>query len=513
MRPRVMLVASEAIPLVKTGGLADVITSLAAALREKNIDASILMPGYPSALDGATGLDKVATLDDLPGGPARLHQGFIPDSDIPVFLLETASFHARSGNPYMDANDKDYADNALSFAAFSHAAVRICAGRTPLAVPHVVHANDWHTGLIPLLLRTNNVKQVGSILTIHNLAFQGNFPIELGPALGIPADMLNPDGIELWGKLSFLKAGIQYADRISIVSESYAREVLTPQFGNGLEGVLNHRKQALAPISNGVDMELWNPAKDPLIARHFSRRSLRNKNFCKQDLLKMFNLPVDPFAPLLALGSRITHQKMADVALAALPAILDKYPRVQVVVLGRGDHVYENGFKELARCYPGRLGVYIGYDERRAHALHAGADMLLHGTRFEPYGLTPIYSMRYGTIPIVSRVGGLIDTIIDPGSGGTGSTLCKGANGILFEGEQTEDMIAAVDRAFALFGNSDEWLAMQRNAMSGDFSWNGPAQKYIALYAEIASATAKPLFLNVLSSKPSEVPTLAVARR
>ncbi|MEO6353778.1 MAG: glycogen synthase GlgA [Burkholderiaceae bacterium] len=510
LRPRVLLVASEAIPLVKTGGLADVISALAAALREKNIDVSIFMPGYPSAFEAATGLVKVAALDDLPGGQAFLHQGYIPESDIPVILLESESFRARSGNPYVDANGDEYSDNAVSFATFSHAAVRICAGRTPLAAPHVVHLNDWHAGLIPLLLRTNDIRQVGSVLTIHNLAFQGNFPIEIGFALGIPDSMLNPDGIELWGKLSFLKAGIQYADRISIVSKSYMKEVLTPQFGNGLDGLLNHRRQAIVAIPNGIDTKVWNPAKDPLIARHFSRRSLRNKNFCKQDLLKIFNLTADPFAPLLALGSRIVHQKMADVALAALPVIFEKYPRLQVAVLGRGDHGYENGFLELAQRYPGRLGVHIGYDERRAHALHAGADMLLHGTRFEPYGLTPIYAMRYGTIPIASKVGGLIDTIIDPGAS---SPVCKGANGILFEGEQTTDMIAAVDRAFTIFGNSGDWLSMQHNAMSGDFSWNDPVRKYIEMYAEIASASAKPLFAGALSDTIGHLPDAAVAQR
>jgi starch synthase len=508
LRPRVLLVATEAIPLIKTGGLADVITALTAALREKNIDASILMPGYPAALESATALAKVATLDDLPGGPACLYQGVIADKNIPVLLLDTESFRARTGNPYVDADGKEYADNASSFAALAHAAVRICAGRTPLPAPHVVHANDWHAGLIPLLLRAHDIKQVASVLTIHNLAFQGNYPIGLGPSLGIPDSVLNADGIEFWGNLSFLKAGILYADRISIVSDSYAKEVLTPQFGNGLDGTLNHRKEAIVPICNGVDVDVWNPAKDPLIARRFSHDTLRNKNVCKRDLLQMFNLPADPFAPLLALGSRITHQKMADVALTALPDILEKHARLQVVVLGCGDHGYENGFIELARRYPDRIGVHIGYDERRAHALHAGADMLLHGTRFEPYGLTPIYSMLYGTIPIASRVGGMIDTIVDAG---TGSVPDKGANGILFDGEQPADMIAAVDRAFRIFSNSDDWLAMQRNAMSGDFSWNDPAQKYVEMYTGIAPASAKPLFMNTLPVKADEMQNAAVA--
>jgi starch synthase len=508
LRPRVLLVASEAIPLVKTGGLADVITALTAALRGKNIDASILMPGYPSALNTATRLAKATELADLPGGPACLYQGYIPDSEIPVLLLDTENFRARSANPYVDADGNEYADNASSFAALAHAAVRICAGGTPLPPPHVVHANDWHAGLIPLLLHANNITQVGSVLTVHNLAFQGNYPLALGPSLGIPEQMLTPDGIEFWGNLSFLKAGIQYADRISIVSDSYAREVLTPQFGNGLDGTLNQRKEAIVPIPNGVDVEMWNPAKDPLIARQFSRATLRNKNFCKQHLLKMFDLPADPFAPLLALGSRITHQKMADVALAALPAILDKHARLQVVVLGCGDHAYEKGYMELAQQYPARVGVHIGYDEQLAHALHAGADMLLHGTRFEPYGLTPIYSMLYGTIPIASRVGGMIDTIVDAGTEGAPR---RGATGILFDGDQAVDMIAAVDRAFTIFGNADDWLMMQRNAMSGDFSWNDPARKYVELYMTVAPAPAQPLFANALEDNSVEATDVAVA--
>lgn len=508
LRPRVLLVASEAIPLVKTGGLADVITALALALRQHSIEANILMPGYPSALERATELTEVAMFDDLPGGPACLYQGRIPGNNIPVLLLDNQGFRARTVNPYVAADGSEYPDNALNFAALAHAAVRISAGRTPLAVPHVVHAHDWHAGLVPLLLRRNGIEQVGSVLTIHNLAFQGNYPVELAASLGLPADTLSADGIEFWGKLSFLKAGIQYADRISIVSQSYAREVLTPRFGHGLDGTLIQRQQAIVPIPNGVDTTIWNPAKDPLIARSYSRRTLRNKHFCKQDLLKLFNLPASPFAPLLALGSRITHQKMADVALAALPVILEKHPRLQVAILGRGDHAYENGFMELARNYPSRVGVHIGYDERRAHALHAGADMLLHGTRFEPYGLTPIYSMLYGTIPIASRVGGLIDTIVDTG---TESTPCKRANGILFDGEQPADMIAAVERAFAIFGHADDWMMMQRNAMGGNFSWNEPVRKYVEMYMDVIPAPLKSLFADTGAAQSVDMENVAVA--
>jgi starch synthase len=245
-----------------------------------------------------------------------------------------------------------------------------------------------------------------------------------------------------------------------------------------------------------------------LITASFSSSDLRNKAACKHELQRSFRMAAVPDAPLLALGSRITHQKMADVALAALPALLDSHPRLQVAVLGCGEHEYEKGFVELGRRYPGRMGVYIGYDERRAHALHAGADMLLHGTRFEPFGLTPIYSMRYGTIPIVSRVGGMIDTIADAGMKGKPA---KGACGVLFDGEQPSDMIAAVKRTLELFDCHEEWLALQRNAMSGNFSWDAPARKYIDMYADIVPAAVKQLFAEAMPVEAEYPLTLNIA--
>lgn len=508
LRPRILLVASEAIPLIKTGGLADVISSMALALRKRDVDVHLLLPGYPAAMAGAARLTALASFDDLPGGPGCIYRGEIADSGIPVLLLETEGFSRRTGNPYVDDEGCEYPDNATSFAALAHAAVRICEGRTALPVPHVVHANDWHAALIPVLLHLAGVNEVASVLTIHNLAFQGNYPLELAPSLGIPESMLGADGIEFWGKLSFLKAGIRHADRISIVSESYAKEVLTPRFGCGLEGILQDRQDAIVPIPNGIDVDSWNPAKDALITAHFSANDMRNKTVCRHELLNLFGLPVGLSGPVLALGSRITHQKMADVVLDALPAILDRNPRMQAVVLGQGDHDFERGFLGLAERYPGRLGVHIGYDERYAHALHAGADMLLHGTRFEPFGLTPIYAMRYGTIPIASRVGGLIDTIVDAG---VQELVPRGANGLLFDGEQVEDMVAAVDRAVALYGDNDAWESLQRNAMSGDFSWDGPARRYIAMYREAAPSVA-----HLFTDKPPQDddqawPALAIA--
>jgi starch synthase len=491
LNARVLIVASEAVPLIKTGGLADVITSLARTLRMRGVEATILMPGYPAAVARVGALQEAGFLPDLPGGAGQLLQGRIPDSEVPVLLLRTEGFDRRAANPYVDSAGVEFPDNALCFGALGHAAVAICAGKTSLPPPHVVHANDWHAGLIPALMRLAGITDIGTLLTIHNLAFQGNYAMEHASALGIPTDMQSSDGCEFWGRLSFLKTGIRYASRISTVSHSYAAEILTPRFGHGMDGLLNARRADLRAIRNGVDTATWDPSTDPLIARQFSLLDLRGKSLCKRELQSLFGLPVDPFAPVLAVGSRITHQKMADVAQASLPAVLQRFTRAQVVILGCGDHAYEAGFALLSKHFPGRVGVHIGYDEQRAHALHAGADMLLHGSRFEPFGLTPLYSMRYGTIPIASRVGGIIDTVVDAGLAGAPS---RQASGILFDGEDADSMTAAVTRAFELYENPSLWHAIQCNAMAADFSWRQPAKEYIALYKEVAADAAKALF-------------------
>ncbi|WP_413456712.1 glycogen synthase GlgA [Herbaspirillum huttiense] len=488
MQARVLLVSSEAVPLVKTGGLADVITALAVSLRKVGIDASILMPAYPEAVRNLGDTVQIGLKHGLPGGAGRLLRGTIPGTDVPALLLDTARFRQRGANPYVDTDGVEFSDNALCFADLSHAAVAICAGETSLPVPHVVHANDWHAGLIPCLLKLRGLDHVGTMLTIHNLAFQGNFALESAEQIGIPQHLLTGDGVEYWGKLSFLKAGIRFSDCVSTVSKNYAHEIMTPRFGCGMDGILSFRKLDLRAIPNAIDAELWNPADDPLIARNFSVGNMKGKAACKRDLQKLFGLPVDPFAPVMGLGSRISHQKMADVVIEALPGIMARHPRLQVVILGCGDHDYEAAFLELAERYRGRIAVHIGYDERRAHALHAGSDMLLHPTRFEPFGLTPLYAMRYGAVPIGSRVGGLVDTVCDA------DLDPQHATGVLFEGETAADMQHAVARAFALYSDTERWQSVQRNAMSIDCDWAGPTRAYIEAYAHVADMAVRPLF-------------------
>jgi starch synthase len=504
----VLLVASEAVPLAKTGGLGDMVSAYAVALREAGVDAAILIPAYPKALQMVEGLQKVASVTALPGGDGALYRGRMPDTGVPVILLRMDHLYAREGL-YQDAKGRDYEDNAIRFASLSAAAVKIAEGVRGFKKPDIVHAHDWHSGLTPLLMKQAGV-HAKSVFTIHNLAFQGNYSLSLGAALNVPAKWLvpaltEPKSIEFYGALSLMKAGIVHADHVATVSETYAREILTPRFGHLMEGVLQSCAGKLSGIINGIDMTTWDPKTDPQIARHYCFDDMRGKHACKRELQQMFGLPTDPFAPVIALGSRMTSQKMADVAVEAIPAVLEHFPRLQIAVLGKGEAHIEAAFQRLAQTWPDRVGVYIGYDERRAHVLHAGADILLHGSRFEPCGLTQIYAMRYGTLPVASRVGGLADTIVDaaeaaetagrqtgfqasPLGGFEGATSSRPATGFLFDGDGVWDVIAAATRAIDAFMRPQQWRTLQRNAMARDYGWNQAVAKYVRLYAGLTDA-------------------------
>ncbi len=494
MSLNVLLVASEAVPLAKTGGLGDMVSAYAVALREAGVDATILLPGYTQAMQGVTGLHKAATLTGLPGGDGTLYRGRMPDTGVPVLLLRMDHLYARDGL-YQDSKGRDYEDNAIRFASLSAAAVRVAEGLRGIKKPDVVHAHDWHSGLTPLLMKKAGV-HAKSVFTIHNLAFQGNYSLSLGAALGVPAEWLvpaltEPKSIEFYGALSLMKAGIVHADQVATVSETYAKEILTPRFGHLMEGVLQAHAGKLCGIINGIDTNAWDPSADPLIARNYSFADMRGKHACKRELQQMFGLPADPFVPVMALGSRMTSQKMADVAIDAIPALLEQHPRLQVAVIGQGEAHIEAAFQRLAQTWPDRVGVYIGYDERRAHVLHAGADILLHGSRFEPCGLTQIYAMRYGTLPVASRVGGLADTIVDTNDAASvydGIEGMRAATGFLFDGERTKDMMMAATRAVDAYMRPQQWRALQRNAMSREYGWGESVENYISLYAMLTDA-------------------------
>ncbi|HEY9280529.1 MAG TPA: glycogen synthase GlgA [Eoetvoesiella sp.] len=484
MALNILAVTSEAFPLAKTGGLGDAVSGLAQSLTNCGAAVTLLLPMYRGVQSHLDRIKEVAQLDDLPGGNAALMAGHCPELNLPVLLLENDALYNREGI-YVAPDGQEYPDNALRFAALAHAAARIARGNLLMARPDIVHAHDWHAALTPLLMHQAGIKNVKTILTLHNIAFQGVFPMELAAQLGIDERYCTDAGAEFWGKLSFLKAGIRFADVVTVVSGNYAREILTPKFGCGLQGLLAQRGSDLISIANGIDTKLWNPHCDPYLHGHqFDSHRLKNKTLCKRDLQQAFGLAEDAGATIMAMGSRLTTQKMADIAIDAIPRALDTYPSLQMCVMGRGDKSLEASLRTMAQRYPGRCGVHIGFDEPRAHLLHAGADILLHGSRFEPFGLTPLYSMRYGTIPIGSKVGGMVDTITDPGPQREISAM-RGASGILFEGETADAMVQAIARAMTLREHPDIWLAMQKNGMGADFSWAKTAPAYMSLYRSL----------------------------
>ncbi|MBV7486124.1 glycogen synthase GlgA [Bordetella sp. BOR01] len=489
-RTRSLMVASEAFPLAKSGGLGDAVTGLAQALSRADTEVGLLMPAYRGVRERVVGTHHIAHLAGMPGGEATLVGALCPESGLPVYLLCNDALYDRHGL-YQDEHGQPYADNALRYAALAHAAVRMAGGLPGARQPDILHAQDWHAGLVPLLVRAAGLRYVKTVFTVHNLAFQGMFPLACARELGIPESYCTDDGARFYDQLSFLKAGLRYADRITTVSRNYAREILTPEFGCGLDPLLRARAADLVPIPNGIDDILWNPASDPHLGRiGYSARKPAGKTQAKRALQNALGLHVERGAALLAMGSRLTEQKMADVAVQALPAAMERHPGLQVAVIGCGDHRYEQALVELAARYPGRCAVRIGYDEGIAHRLHAGADMLLHGSRFEPFGLTPLYAMRYGAVPIGSRVGGMADTIVDPGELG-GDKAMLAATGVLFDGDSPHDMGQAIDRALRLYAQPAVWRCMQRNGMACEFGWDMAARPYIDLFASLAGASPR----------------------
>ncbi|WP_426663873.1 glycogen synthase GlgA [Rhodanobacter aciditrophus] len=483
--PKVLFVASEIFPLAKTGGLADVCGALPQALAGRGIDVRMLMPGYTEALDRVVAAQVIADLGEiLPGAPARIVSGWMPDSGLPVWLVDCPPLYRRRGSLYRDANGCDWPDNGLRFAVLNHAAARIASsGHVAGWCPDIVHAHDWHAGLLPLLLHRRGGERPKTVFTVHNMAFQGLFPLHEARALGLPPYAATLDGAEFYGRLSFLKAGIRFADVVTTVSRNYAREIGTPEFGCGMDGLIRARRGAVG-IMNGIDEHVWNPATDDYLEQRYSRDNMLGKHACKVALQRQLGLDVDPAAPLAESVCRLTHQKMADVLLARLPDLLQRHPHLQMVVHGCGDAALEQGFTAMAAAFPGRMAAHIGYDESLAHRLHAGADILLHGARFEPCGLTQLYAMRYGAIPVVRRVGGLADSVIDVDVAGGEAA---GFIGFVFDAPTGEALGAAVERCLAVYeGAPQTWVRFRRSAMSGDYGWQRSAAEYARVYAGVA---------------------------
>ncbi|MEL6518909.1 MAG: glycogen synthase GlgA [Pseudomonadota bacterium] len=469
----VLSVTSECAPLIKTGGLADVAGALPAALKGQEWEMRTLLPGYPGVLAKVKKTKPVFDMPDLFGGAGKVVSASA--AGLKLFILIAPHLYERDGAPYNDANGKDWPDNPQRFAALSLAAARIAAEGADAWQPEILHAHDWQAGLAPYYLRRDGV-EVPSILTIHNIAFHGLAPGTLLEPLGLKRTDFNEGGFEYWGQISALKAGLNYATKLTTVSPSYARELMTPQFGMGLEGVLRSRAEDLSGILNGIDDTAWDPATDPDIAKY---KTGKGKARAKKILRKEFGLgPAD--GPLCVVVSRLSDQKGLDVLLEALPALVDRGG--QLALLGSGDRVLERRFRAAADAHPA-ISVHIGYDEALSHRMIAGADAILVPSRFEPCGLTQLYGLRYGTIPIVAYTGGLIDTVISA----TPMALRMGvATGLQFHPTTSDALARALMRAIELYRQPKVWAMMQRNAMRQPVGWETSAAEYVALYEQLA---------------------------
>lgn len=475
---RVLFVTSECFPLVKTGGLADVSGALPLALTDIGVDARVLLPGYPAVLDGLEGTRIERELSGLPGaGYGRLISGRLP-SGVPAYAADVPALFDRPGNPYIGPDGRDWPDNALRFGAFGRIAADFAApaedGRWR---PDILHGHDWQAGLMPAYVAFMGGRRPGTVMTIHNIAYQGQFSPYLLGALHLPAHSFQIEGVEYYGGIGFLKAGLHYADRLTTVSPTYAREIQSAEHGCGLEGLLAHRTDDLTGLLNGVDYDVWDPVRDPYLVERYGPDALDGKAAGKAALQAHFGLEQRPDAPLFAMVSRLNWHKGADLLIQALPALLARGG--QLVALGTGDRDLEDAFRHAAAAHPRAVGAHIGYDEALAHRIQAGADLLLVPSRAEPCGLTQLYAMRYGTPPLVRRTGGLEDTVIDA----TPAALADGcATGFAFDEPTVSGLSWAIRRAIDLYRTPERWRGLRRHAMTRDFGWRGPATDYLSLY-------------------------------
>lgn len=485
MQPlNVLSVASEMFPLVKTGGLADVIGALPAALAEQAITVRTVIPGYPAVIEAIEAVETIRNESDWFGGPARMLAARA--SGLDLLVLDAPHLYARHGNPYLGPDGQDWPDNAIRFAALSQMAADLCRGLPQGYTPEVLHAHDWQTGLAPAYLHYRSGARPGTVMTVHNLAFQGKASPGLLGSLGLPPQSYAIDGVEFYGTISLVKAGLQFADRITTVSPTYAAEICTADAGMGFDGLLRARAGILTGILNGIDTEVWDPATDTRIVAQFDRRTLARRAANKAALQARLGLDQDATAPLFGVVSRLTWQKGADLVLACLPVLqtLD----AQIALVGTGEAAIEAGFRIEAAQAPNRIGCVIGYDEGLAHLVQAGADALLVPSRFEPCGLTQLCALHYGTVPVVARVGGLADTVIDANA----AALAAGvATGVQFSPANAEMLMMALRRTVALYREPSIWHTLQENGMATEVSWRGPARHYAALYRDLVDARAQ----------------------
>ncbi len=478
---RVLSVTSECFPLIKTGGLADVAGALPIALEEQGFDVRTLLPAFPAVLKTTKSRKTLCKLPDFFGGSAKLMSAKSADG-LKLFLLNAPHLYGDEGNPYQDDAGKDRANNHIRFAALSYAAAKLATGALTNWQAEIVHAHDWQAGLTALYLSLESGKKPKTVFTIHNLAFQGLFPPTELAALKIPKACFSRNGIEYWDKISFLKAGIVYSDAVTTVSPSYADEICSDDGGMGFGGLLSHCGDKLSGILNGIDTNIWNPETDGALTRPYSRNKLAGKAKNKRVLQEHFGLKIDSDAPLFCVISRLTEQKGLDLLAAAVPHIIGN--GAQLIVLGSGEAKLEKAFITAAGAHSDHVGCFIGYDENLAHQIQGGADVIFIPSRFEPCGLTQLCAMRYGTLPLVARVGGLADTVIDANEMALQLGL---GTGLQFSPVTEHALKSAIDRTLRLWNDKKTWRKLQKNAMNLDVSWRGPAASYAALYRRIAA--------------------------
>jgi starch synthase len=480
---RVLQVSAEIFPLLKTGGLADIAGALPAALKLAGCEMRVLLPGFSAILSDLKDDELVCELTTPWGELVALRRGRLAALHVVAYVIDAPALYARAGGPYEDLHRKPFADNHRRFGLLGFVASRLANGLDADWQPQVVHSHDWHAALAPAYLRFNRdplIPRVASVYTVHNLAYQGLFDASHWDDLGLPDAAFALDGLEFHGQISFMKAGLFYADGISTVSPTYAREIQTPEQGCGLDGLLRSRANVLTGILNGVDDAVWNPAHDALIPFAFDARKPAGKAQCKAVLQEELGLAIRDDVPLFCVVSRLTEQKGLHLVLGGLEALMAQGG--QMVLLGNGEAWLEEALREFATAHPSAVSVRIGYDESYAHRLFAASDVTMVPSRFEPCGLTQMYGLKYGSLPLVHRVGGLADTVVDCSLENLADNT---ASGFVFGEFHQEDFQRAVRRAFALFDRRAEWNRVRARAMRQALGWESSAAKYVELYQNV----------------------------
>jgi starch synthase len=475
---KILFVTSEVHPLIKTGGLADVSGALPVALQGLDQDVRLLIPGYTPVLEKLENKRTVATFEVFPGQPeVKLLSAKMPQTEVPVYVLDAPQYFCRVPGPYQYELGGDWPDNAMRFGMLSKVAAMLGSETSPVTWrADIVHCNDWQSGLAPAYLQMTPSSHARTVMTIHNMAFQGNFDRDWLAPLSLPQSCFDMHGVEFHGYLSFLKAGLHYADRIVTVSPTYAHEIQTTEMGYGLQGLLKARNGDVSGILNGIDEQEWNPAKDEYLSVGYDSSDLTPKATVKSGLQQRVGLEINEKAPLLGVVSRLTYQKGLDLLLECLPKLLDG--GAQLVVLGSGESELERRYQHLALRYPGRVSVTVRFDEGLSHQVMAGADIFLMPSRFEPCGLNQMYGMRYGTPPVVRRTGGLADSVSD--------AQAADGTGFVFDEADSSVLYRTIVRAIECYRDSKDFRRVQLNGMRRDVGWGSSAQRYLELYRTIA---------------------------